>query len=113
MDKFPDKNPNGQSKTDSKDKTADGNPEKITAGSIYVIVGASKTLALAKEFQKIVLREYSEETKVIMSESGSWYFVYTASYDNKKQAAQELQRTSKLNVKGLFLGEPWPLVINK
>ncbi|HEV7232112.1 MAG TPA: PorP/SprF family type IX secretion system membrane protein [Bacteroidia bacterium] len=116
MDHFPDKNPNGQTKpgsADSKDKTADENPGKITAGSIYVVVGASKTLANAKEFQKIVLREYGEETKVIMSESGTWYFVYTASYDNKKLAAQELQRTSKLNVKGLFFGEPWPLVINK
>jgi type IX secretion system PorP/SprF family membrane protein len=111
MDKFPDKkgdNSNNESKVKS-----DGSPEKINAGSIYVIIGASKTLSYAKEFQKIVLREYGEETKIIMSESGTWYFIYTASYDNKKQADQELQRTTKLDVKSIFLGGPWPMVISK
>jgi len=77
------------------------------------VVAAFKTLPSAKDFQKVIQREYGEDTKVIQSESGTWYFIYTASYNDKNQANAELDRTNKLNTKGLFLGSPWPLVISK
>jgi type IX secretion system PorP/SprF family membrane protein len=115
MDHFPDKGKgnNSSSNTSGNSNSNDDTPEKTNPGTIYVVIGACKTLPAAKEFQKDVQREYNEESKVIMSESGTWYFIYTGSYDDKNLANAELQRATKINTKGLFLGSPWPLVISK
>jgi type IX secretion system PorP/SprF family membrane protein len=114
MDRFPDKSGNNSAQNNSTNgNSKDGGPEKINPGTIYVVVGAFKTLPSAKDFQKVVQREYGEETKVIVSESGTWYFIYTASFDDKAKADAELKRTTQLDTKGLFIGTPWPFVLTK
>ena len=87
--------------------------EVILDGKIYVVIGASITLDVAKQFQKMVVREYGEETKIVRGESGTWFFVYTKSFENTNDAAKEQNRMSKMDEKSLFIGAPWCLIQNK
>ena len=93
--------------------SSNSNSESIDYGKIYVVLGASKTLEVAKEFQQIVLREYGEETKIIRDASDTWYFVYTKIFEDYKEAHLERDRTEKLDTKGIFVGNTWCYITKK
>jgi type IX secretion system PorP/SprF family membrane protein len=101
----------GKGGTNNSSKNNSG--EEIIDGKIYVVVGASVSLDVAKKFQRLVAREYGEETKIIKGAEGRWYFVYTKSFENSAAALKEQNRTTKLDVKNIFIGTPWCLVQNK
>lgn len=101
------------SNTSDDNKSKENVAETGAPGRIYIVVGAFKTLPATKEFQNIVLREYKEETKVVKSESETWYFIYTKSFDDKEEANKEIERTYNLDSKHIFTGIPWPVIIKK
>jgi type IX secretion system PorP/SprF family membrane protein len=113
------KTSDGGDKNDGGDSTKENNSslsnseEVILDGKIYVVIGASVSLDVTKQFQKMVLREYGEETKIVRGEGSVWYFVYTKSFENTNDAAKEQNRMAKMDEKSLFIGIPWCLIQNK
>ena len=103
----------GSDSTKGKNSSLSNSEEEIIDGKIYVVIGASVSLDVAKQFQKMVIREYGEETKIVRGEGSVWYFVYTKSFANTNDAAKEQNRMSKMDEKSLFIGIPWCLIQNK
>ena len=75
------------------------------------MLGASRTLEVAKEFQKIVAREYALETQIVRAENESWYFIYSQTFDDKKVADTEKEKALSLDTKGVFVGNPWLYIV--
>jgi hypothetical protein len=76
-------------------------------GKYYIVVGAFKTVRVAKEFQQVLRRELNEQTSVIQKSNGHYFFVYTREVLNKDEALQELARLKDRDTKNLFVGDPW------
>lgn len=73
----------------------------------YVIVGACRKLNQAKDFQKIVLREYELSTKVVRNSRDTWYLIYSAEINSVKEAKKELKKARASDTKGIYFGKPW------
>jgi type IX secretion system PorP/SprF family membrane protein len=99
-------------KTVTKEEIASSTQE-ANPGKIYVVIGATKTLAVAKQYQQIINREYGEETKIVRSDTDSWFFIYTKSFDNKEDASIEKERAIKMDSKGILVGNPWRFITTK
>ncbi|GAA5042236.1 hypothetical protein GCM10011506_44480 [Marivirga lumbricoides] len=82
----------------------------------YAIVGAFKTLKYAKLFQKILLRELNLETSVVQSQriSGvNYFFIYTNSHVDFLEAQKEINNLSRMDSKGIIIGNPWIYQMSK
>ncbi len=112
-DKNGDKNHNSDNKNGSGNGINPDVVESVTNGQVYVVVGAVTKLDGAKLLQKIIKREYGEDTYVVQDDVGFWYFVYTKSFDNKNEAIEERNRADKMDSKSVFIGDPWFYISNK
>ena len=73
----------------------------------YVVVGACRKLKHAKDFQKIVQREYELNTKVVRNSRDTWYLIYSAEINSVKEAKKELKKARASDTKGVYFGKPW------
>lgn len=81
---------------------------KIPAsGNLYVIIGATRGIENAKEYQGIVAREYNQQTMIIRNSRDSWFLIYTVVTDDIDAAQKELKRVKEINTKDIYVGKPW------
>lgn len=110
---YPDGNKNGTNSDGSKTGTNPDVIENMVSGKVYVVVGAVTKLDGAKLLQKIIKREYGEDTYVVQDDKQFWYFVYTKAFDTKDDALKERDRADKMDTKSIFIGDPWYYISNK
>ncbi len=75
--------------------------------SYYIVVGACRKLENAKKFQKMVMREYELETRVLRNKRDTWYLIYTEQVFSKEEANFVLKIARQQDKKGLYVGKPW------
>ena len=110
---YPDGNKNGTNSDGSKTGTNPDVIENMVSGKVYVVVGAVTKLDGAKLLQKIIKREYGEDTYVVQDDNQFWYFVYTKAFDTKDDALKERDRADKMDTKSIFIGDPWYYISTK
>ena len=81
--------------------------DKIVEGDLYVVVGATREMKEAQNFQKILTREYKLKTRIVRNSRASWFLIYTLETNDKKEANKELKRVKKVNTKDIYFGKPW------
>ncbi len=81
--------------------------DKIVEGDLYVVVGATREMKEAQNFQKILTREYKLKTRIVRNSRASWFLIYTLETNDQKEANKELKRVKKVNTKDLYFGKPW------
>tara|TARA_B100000768_G_scaffold150915_1_gene145892 strand:- start:9050 stop:10561 length:1512 start_codon:yes stop_codon:yes gene_type:complete len=81
--------------------------DKIVEGDLYVVVGATREMKEAQNFQKILTREYELKTRIVRNSRASWFLIYTLETSDKKEANKELKRVKKVNTKDIYFGESW------
>ena len=88
-------------------QTNEDSSDKIVEGDLYVVVGATREMKEAQNFQKIVAREYKLKTRIVRNAKGTWFLIYTLETKNTKAADTELKRVKKVNTKDIYFGKPW------
>jgi len=73
----------------------------------YVVVGATRSFELAKDYQSIIAREYTLDSKIIQNSKKTWFLIYTKKVNTQDDANQELKRVKKVNTKDIYVGKPW------
>lgn len=81
--------------------------DKIVEGDLYVVVGATRKIKEAQDFQKILTREYKLKTRIVRNSRGSWFLIYTLETNDQKEANKELKRVKNVNTKDIYFGKPW------
>jgi len=81
--------------------------DSIVDGDLYVIVGATREMKEAQDFQKILTREYKLKTRIIRNSKETWFLIYTLETNNAEAAIVELKRVKDVNTKDIYFGKPW------
>lgn len=85
----------------------DENIQKKSEGDFYVVVGAYLNVSDVKLLQKILKREIDLNTKIIASENGKYYFVYSDKFEDAKEAQKEISKLYKSGISPLINGKLW------
>jgi type IX secretion system PorP/SprF family membrane protein len=78
-----------------------------TQKDFYMIVGAYRTLADGKLFQKILERELGLQTLIFEREDNKYYFVYTQKVHSREEANKEYRRLKRMNIGQYINGNVW------
>jgi len=73
----------------------------------YAVVGSFKGQRHAKQYQKLMEKIYGVDTKVIKSDDGLYYHIYTATVKTKTEAINELRKIDKSGAREIITGNPW------
>lgn len=73
----------------------------------FLVVGAFKTMENAKRWQALYNRDSGSGTRLVQSNSGTWFFVYTEQLESLQGANQKLRAVSEGPAAGLIIGNPW------
>lgn len=72
-----------------------------------VVVGSFTSMDNAKNFQKILMREYEQSSELSQDASTGFYHVYTGIEASQREAAVKAVNLKKNDSKGVITGEPW------
>ena len=98
---------NQETEETTEPQTNEDSSDKIVKGDLYVVVGATRGMKEAQNFQKIVTREYQLKTRIVRNAKGTWFLIYTLETNSTKAADTELKRVKKANTKDIYIGKPW------
>lgn len=93
-------------KKEGEEKTKNST-DKDKIENYYVVIGVYKTLPATKKFQKLVKQSFNLDTKVVMNNAKTHYFVYTQSYKSKNAAYKEADELNKLHKADVISGHIW------
>lgn len=75
--------------------------------SYYLVVGAFKTLAEGKAFQKELKRETTLKPEIVQSETRTWFFIYSDVLKNPNEARLKIRNLDSTGIKPYLFGNPW------
>ena len=75
--------------------------------SYYLVVGAFKDFSNAKKFQGIYTRKSGLKTKLVQSNTGTWYFIYTEGLSDLENIQKKVDQVANNGAKSLLVGKPW------
>lgn len=81
--------------------------EEDTHGNFYVVIGAFKTLKASKTFQQVIIRKNGPETKIVLNQTGTFYFIYTQRYETLSDASEQLETVIGEHIADEITGNPW------
>ena len=85
----------------------EGETEVDENAKYYLIVGAMRTLAGAKEHQKILRRDGGLESRIIQNNKQTWYLIYIEELQGLTAAKEKIKAVAKGPASPYILGNPW------
>ena len=78
-------------------------------GRFYVVIAASRTVAEVKEFQRLVLRNFGIDTRILDPNppSRSYFFVYTNVFNTMEDAINAVRRLERTGISEYIIGNIW------
>lgn len=73
----------------------------------YLVVGAFKTTANARIFQKVLQREVDLSTKIVQNDNKTWYFIYTQNLNSSKESYEQIKKIESTAIEKYIIGNPW------
>jgi type IX secretion system PorP/SprF family membrane protein len=74
----------------------------------YVVVGATKTVADAKTYQRLILKNFGIDTKVLDPEPlQSYFFIYTDVFTNQRDALRVIEQLEQTDIGEYIIGNVW------
>jgi type IX secretion system PorP/SprF family membrane protein len=72
----------------------------------YIIIGVFKNFNNVKSYQKHLLVNYDEETRVLTTPEG-YYYIWSKQIRTQEEAREEKARLTSKNVEDYIVGNPW------
>ncbi|MEO9964866.1 MAG: PorP/SprF family type IX secretion system membrane protein [Reichenbachiella sp.] len=76
-------------------------------GEYYLVVGATRDIESAKNFQKMFTRETGRSTRVTQNSKKTWYLVFSSQPATWKEAKSEIKNLKKSGDNQFIIGNPW------
>jgi type IX secretion system PorP/SprF family membrane protein len=98
-----------EEKHEEKTQFEDAINEPEFKNRFYVVIGASRSIADVKEFQRLVLKNFDIDTKVLDPNPPfrSYFFVYTDIFSSVEEAQNAVRELEKTNLVDYIIGNIW------
>lgn len=80
--------------------------DNSTEWDYFVVIGVFKYADNVKRYQKHLINQYNEPTKILLTDAG-YHYVWTKQVFTKKEARQEVDRLINKQLEDYIVGNPW------